>query len=517
MKFSLLYAVMLLLGEVLLLGIYLFPQDRQRSLFQLVVVNMANLVVFLTLRPLARGRVSGSAWLYAFSKSIPMQMALFVLLTTDRTYPGMGLIKGIELALLFAIVLRTVLKGVYFYTKKTIFKDLASGHNMEILKLEKYILYSMNEITLHQLNAGDLTLNSFYKRGRPKDIPVLQIFEKWSSRDVEGDNEILNEYGYDLGESIRIPNRPRLTPEHESATEGAVSVPSLLNTFLPHQANELFEIISYGERARIRYTTFSETFRQVSAERSALHRSLDDYKKLLTTFRRLLLLVEGILLFLLVTLAADMRNFLLNALLSFFLVYLIVPGSMSFSESFIFLVLAHPYDNGDRVLIRGENMVVRRMGLFSTSFDTWSGQRVIIQNSEISKLPIVNIRRSLSQYWTIKVPALLSTPPSAIDNFKRRLRWYVSEEKMLTSAIFAPEEIIDNNTLLIKVLVRKKSNFQSGFFTLTNFTKCLACVVRILIEEKIYYKPPVMRARATDSFFAGILQGKDSQRLAEQL
>lgn len=504
MRLPVLCISMFFLTQAFLFFLYTFPKDAKRTVYHLLASNAINIILLLSIRPLVKGRVRASMWIYSVYKTRLFFCFLFFLMTLVRTY---AIEKKTELviAVVSAIAARLVLKCMYYYTKNMLHGSLATGHNVEILKLEKYLMFTMSAMTRQEMNSTEMGLVSFYKNGPPKAVPAVEIFEKWSRREEEGD-AVYNEYGYDLGESIRIPNRPRLTPETDSVVEGAVSVDSLTNMFSPQQANEIFDIISYGERTRIRYDTFCETFRQVFAERSSLYRSLKDYRTLLRSLSRLFLFVEGVFCFLVFTLVTGLRNFFIHSLLSFCLVYLVVPGTMSFCESFIFLVLAHPYDNGDRVLINGENMVVRKVGLFSTSFDTWAGQRVIMQNSVISKLPVVNIRRSLSQYWTITATVLLSCPSSAIANFKKRLKWYVEEEKMLTNVIFAPDEIVDNNKLVVKILVRKKSNFQSGFFTLTNFTKCLACIIRILIEEGLYYKPPILRTRPTDDFIDSLIQ-----------
>lgn len=392
-------------------------------------------------------------------------------------------------------LVRMVLQTAYGYTRKSMFKTLNTGHNSEVLQLEKYLLYATGEIPFTAL-GGEMTLESFYRRGPPKALPLVEIFNKWK-RTGEGGGSVYDEYGYDLGESLRIPNRPRFTPEMEEV-EGAISVASLVHEFTPPQANELFALISYGERARIRFTTFSETFRQISLERSNLYHAIKDCRRLLSHFHTFLLGVEGVIFLLAVGEIANWSNAFLNTIICGALLHAVIPGSTSFFESFVFLLVSHPYDNGDRVFIQNENMLVKKVGLFSTCFSTWSGTYVVMQNNTISKLPIVNIRRAISQYWTVTLPLALGCSNEAILNLKKRLQWYVQEEKMLSGLIFAPESIDSGNSVRIKLLIRKNSNFQNGFFTLTNFTKCLACIIRIVTEEGLYYKPPIARTRVLD-------------------
>ncbi|KAI5184317.1 hypothetical protein NEHOM01_0062 [Nematocida homosporus] len=397
------------------------------------------------------------------------------------------------------VVLGGCIQGIIGVTRVSLFRTLNTGHNLEVLQLEKYLLYGTGEISRMEL-AREIGLERFYARGMPKPLPLASLFRKWC-RTEQTTGSVYTEYGYDLGESMRIPNRPRLTPDQDAEeVEGAISVASLLGEFDDRDANALFALISYGERSRIRYSTFMETFRQISLERTNLYYAIKDCKRLLRHFKRFLAVFEVVLVFWVFSIALGMRNLFLHTFVSFVLVHAVVPGSVSFLESFVFLLVSHPYDNGDRVLVQGVNMLVKKVGLFSTCFCTWSGEYIVIQNNVVSKCPIVNVRRSISQYWAIEIPVSFECDNEAILNLKKRLQWYVQEEKMLTGLIFAPTSIDAGNCVRIRLLVRKNSNFQNGFFTLTNFTKCLACIIRIVTEEGLYYKPPIARTRVPDQF-----------------
>lgn len=411
-------------------------------------------------------------------------------------------ISRLEIIAFSAVSLRVLLLSIYSMAKHNLFKHFNTGHNIEVLQLEKYLLYATDKITKTDLQK-DLTIEEFYKKGKPVDLPFIEIFNKWKRTD-ETVGSVLEEYGYGLGESLRIPNRPRLTPVMDEV-DGSISVASLLNEFTPEDANNLFSLISYGERTRIQYCTFQETFRQISLERNNLYIAIKDCRRLISHFKGFLLIVEGILLFIVFTISMNMQNLFLETFFSFVLINAIIPGSISFFESFIFLLISHPYDTGDRVYIRGENMIVKKVGLFSTCFVTWSGVYIIIQNSVVSKFPVVNIRRSISQYWAIDLPISMECTNESILNLKKRLQWYVEEEKMLSGLIFSPISIEKGNSIHIRLLVRKNSNFQNGFFTVTNFTKCIACIIRIVTEEGLYYKPPIARKRVTEDFIKSMI------------
>lgn len=489
-------------------------------------------------------------------------------------------------------VVRALLKWMYRYIRNSTYASLSTGHNLEVLALEKYLLHATgalgiekvlevpevfeeeeNELEGPSKRAGEIELRAFYRKGEPQPLSIVQVFDKWKRTDSEG---ILEEYGYGPGESLCAPQGPRLTPRMEDGGEGAISVGSIRRAFekdwaesrfltdtYPERKNDLstdssstiqgnstqganmqgansmqpstttvqsstmqpnnsvqdlisiqsaaqpsaqiakhatalFALISYGEKARIRYDTFCETFRQISLERVNLYHAVKDCRQLLRHFHGFLCLIEGVLLFLTTTIALSMENLFLHALFSFSLVHLVVPGSVGFFESFIFLLLAHPYDCGDRVILRGQNMIVKKVGLFATRFTTWQGIHLTMQNNVISKLPIQNIRRSVAQYWSVEIPLSITCSNTAMLNLKKRISAYAEEEKTLSGFLFAPDSVVDSNTLVLRILVKKRSNFQNGFFTLGGYTKCLAGIIQIVKDEGLFYLPPAARFRATE-------------------
>ncbi|KAI5159475.1 hypothetical protein NEAUS03_0334 [Nematocida ausubeli] len=468
----------------------------------LLMVHIISATALFGVFPLLYKRCKHSIPCFIFYK---IRLQLFLLgLILEWPWPEHST-GEMYIVILCDTAVRTLLLILYSTAKRNLLKDFSTGHNLEVLQLEKYLLYAMDKIGLHELQQ-DLKIDTFYKKGKPEELPLLDIFKKWR-RDEETEGSVMEEYGYGLGESLRVPNRPRLTPQMDDV-EGSISVASLRRVFSPEDANILFSLISYGERSRIQYSTFKETFRQISLERTNLYMAIKDCRRLLSHFNWFLCIVEGILIFIVFTISMNMHNLFLHTFFSFALINAIIPGSVSFFESFIFLLISHPYDTGDRVFIKGENMIVNKVGLFSTCFTTWAGVYTIIQNSVVSKYPVVNVRRSISQYWTIDLPISIECSNESILNLKKRLQWYVEEEKMLSGLVFAPMGMKDGNSVQIRLLVRKNSNFQNGFFTLTNFTKCLACIIRIVTEEGLYYKPPIARKKVTEEVLASMIEAQ---------
>lgn len=69
---------------------------------------------------------------------------------------------------------------------------------------------------------------------------------------------------------------------------------------------------------------------------------------------------------------------------------LALQGNLSHFASGVMLLLFRPFTLGDRVTIGGSSGVVKDIGLFATSMNTASNERVIIPNGSITSSAIVN-------------------------------------------------------------------------------------------------------------------------------
>lgn len=53
-------------------------------------------------------------------------------------------------------------------------------------------------------------------------------------------------------------------------------------------------------------------------------------------------------------------------------------------EGIIFMFVTHPFDVGDRLLIDGNNLIVKELGILYTIFQKWDGQVIYTPNSVLS-------------------------------------------------------------------------------------------------------------------------------------
>jgi small-conductance mechanosensitive channel len=81
--------------------------------------------------------------------------------------------------------------------------------------------------------------------------------------------------------------------------------------------------------------------------------------------------------------------------------FLFGSSARSAFEAIIFLLMVHPYDVGDRVVIEGENYLVSKINLLTTVLEKWDGKLIYMPTSRIMLADIYNYRRSLPQVEVI--------------------------------------------------------------------------------------------------------------------
>lgn len=133
----------------------------------------------------------------------------------------------------------------------------------------------------------------------------------------------------------------------------------------------------------------------------------------------------------------------------------------------MFLFVTHPYDVGDRVLVKLsdklENLVVSELNVFSTHFYRWDGTCFFVPNTVLAHTAICNIRRSgpLMEYHHIQISA--KTEARKLCELKKNLQKFVKKyPNYYTDYILVNyEKVVDSNKLFIKVLMQYKTNIQN--------------------------------------------------------
>lgn len=174
-------------------------------------------------------------------------------------------------------------------------------------------------------------------------------------------------------------------------------------------------------------------------------------------------------------------------------------------QSIIFLFVIHPFDIGDRVLIRLsgdlENLVVAELNVFSTTFFKWDGTSLFVPNSVLIDSPICNIRRSGSIMENHSIQVSSRTSPDKLLKLREMLTYFCrGKREMYTDYVLVNyEKIEDSNRLFIKVLMQYQGNFQHYEGYLQKRSIFISELNRCLKVLDIKYKLPTQKVRVVKS------------------
>jgi len=95
----------------------------------------------------------------------------------------------------------------------------------------------------------------------------------------------------------------------------------------------------------------------------------------------------------------------------------------------MFLFVTHPFDTGDRVFVDEENFIVKKMGLFATTFQRSDGTETYYFNSQLFNKFITNVRRSGKTFENMTLQVAWRTPLEKLDELERLMKeWLATEE-----------------------------------------------------------------------------------------
>jgi len=170
-------------------------------------------------------------------------------------------------------------------------------------------------------------------------------------------------------------------------------------------------------------------------------------------------------------------------------------------QSIIFLFVIHPFDIGDRVLIRlggtVENLVVAELNIFSTTFYRFDGTSFLVPNNVMINTHIGNIRRSGNIMETHTIQVDTGTSPEKLERLREMLIEYCRDNPAhFTDYVLVNyESIDDSNKLQIKVLMQYKGNFQNHEYYLQRRSDFVCKLNKCLKRLRVKYELPTQRVK----------------------
>lgn len=128
---------------------------------------------------------------------------------------------------------------------------------------------------------------------------------------------------------------------------------------------------------------------------------------------------------------------------------------------FVFLLINHPYDFGDRVVISGEELYVSSVGLLSSTFVGINGRQVFIPTSVLFTEKIHNIRRSGKQAEVVDILISKTTTFNEVLELKDKMNKALTESSKSFTGEFSLRGFkAEGNNVKVSFAVRHQSNFQ---------------------------------------------------------
>lgn len=254
-------------------------------------------------------------------------------------------------------------------------------------------------------------------------------------------------------------------------------------------ATTVFEIMSSGIFNNITFETFIWCIRQQNLDRENFYIAASNFKRLKVS----LSLFTGFIVFIITisvmnfVLTLEIPYFRIPAPIFLFTFLAVVKDPFS---SFVYIVFTHPFDSGDRIIIKGETHTIVETNIYNTVLWKWNGEMVYISNRWLANHVVKNIKRSKSQKWELFLILSSTTPIKKIRKLKKLLKRLAEKFPNHFSSITANVVSIENsNKIKLVIYVTHNGNFQVGLFKWHKHQFFMSFFVRFLQTLDIKYHP----------------------------
>ncbi|GJJ08478.1 hypothetical protein Clacol_002696 [Clathrus columnatus] len=197
-------------------------------------------------------------------------------------------------------------------------------------------------------------------------------------------------------------------------------------------AEAAFKVFDKDNNGDISRAEVKGTIWRAYKERRALVRSLRDAEHALRTLDWIMMVLAAIIVFFI---SLSIFNVAVgSSLTSFYTIgiaasFIFKNSASSAFDAVMFLFVTHPFDTGDRVFVDDENLIVKKMGLFATTFSRSDGTETYYFNSQLFAKFITNVRRSGPTFENATFQVSWRTPLEKLDQLEQCMNeWLATEE-----------------------------------------------------------------------------------------
>ena len=297
---------------------------------------------------------------------------------------------------------------------------------------------------------------------------------------------------------IEFEEFQRLKKLERVPLRGQISHASLAERLSSGDAASCLRILTQNFDASLTFADFEGNLRQINNLRGNFISTLINNQRTIGILDRTLLGIESFVFAMTALLLFDVGNLVRSVVPP--LAIFIFPIAWNLLNSFMFIIYSHPYDIGDRVHIEEQNMIVKDIGLTSTTFERWNNECVVITNNYIRTRAITNIRRSKNQQWMISfyIPSRVDEGglekkgriSKVLRTIKANMRAFIDGNPAFEHISIVCDEIRDSRFYKICFIVKHAINHQNGFFMWKVQNKFMVRLVAELNSRKVVYSEP---------------------------
>ncbi|KAF8592464.1 hypothetical protein K439DRAFT_1625826 [Ramaria rubella] len=197
-------------------------------------------------------------------------------------------------------------------------------------------------------------------------------------------------------------------------------------------AAEAFRVFDKDNNGDISRAEIKTKVLKVYKERRALSKSLRDVSNALQTLDGIMIFFAMVILFFIslsvfkIAIGSSLTSFYTIGIAASFI---FKNAASSAFDAVIFIFVTHPFDTGDRVFVDDENLVVKKMGLFATTFMRSDGTETYYFNSQLFTKFITNVQRSGKMAENLTIQVAWRTPLEKLDQLEYHMNeWLATEE-----------------------------------------------------------------------------------------
>ncbi|EJW01241.1 hypothetical protein EDEG_00541 [Edhazardia aedis USNM 41457] len=254
---------------------------------------------------------------------------------------------------------------------------------------------------------------------------------------------------------VRInENKEKVT---KTITEETLSV-----NFQNKTIKQIITALTFFSKTEVNNTNWNDVSRQIFKEKSNVYKSLYNYDKL---FKMLYFMLNLAVLAIVMVFFMVLHQYKISSApyIISIISYMFLPSLRKVAEAFFFIIINHPFDCGDRVVINGDVMIVKKINLFSTIFDKWNGELIIFNNLQLSKLCLDNYNRSGNQRNEYELLINRSDIDKML-NVELDMDIFVTNDARYSECNFCVQSIDHGMFLIYKIFLTQTSNFRNGYY-----------------------------------------------------